>query len=302
MKNVNFFLIVIALSIFFTFSIGFSSAEMPSIVISQHNLSQFNDDLGIINKTAVNTTHFIFINDIFNLNMSWLTSYLHDMFYNKTQSDSNYCAANGSNCLQTPSYLNLTVGNSTGNITIGNSGDIKLNGIATQWDDMQASLATARTGTLRIPTWTSFKNGTYALAFADQSVANNQEEAFVSLQMSHSYKQGTDIDCHIHWACGTASNNNVTWGLEVTKADISGTFGNTQTYYATQSCGTAYQHRLADFHSIGNFSSISGIAQMRIFRNSSGVADNYAGSDVFGLSLDCHYEKDRLGSNEEYIK
>lgn len=195
-----------------------------------------------------------------------------------------------------------SAGNTTGNTTIGSEG-IMLYGTATQYDDIVFPLIGGTTPATNPPSLTQFKNGTYAYAFGNK-IANQESQLFATLQMSHSYKLGTDIDCHIHWACGgsATTTNNVTWALEVTKADIGGVFGNAVTYRVNQSCGTAYTHNLADWHSIGNFTGLSGVAQMRVYRDSAYVGDSYTGDDAFGLSLDCHYEKDSLGSRQEYVK
>jgi hypothetical protein len=183
------------------------------------------------------------------------------------------------------------------NLTI--NGKIILNN--TVWDDMLVDLTSARVGILNPPTLTAFKNTTYIYAFANV-ISNQEQDLVISKQMSHSYKLGTDINFHLHWSCGTTSNNNVTWGLEVTKANLNGVFGNTVTYYITQACGNAYIHNLADFRSIGSFNDLSGIAIMRLFRNSGNTSDNYAGDDVFAISLDAHYQRDSLGSTLEFIK
>lgn len=199
------------------------------------------------------------------------------------------------------SLNNLTVGNTNGNITINNYGNIKLNGNATQWDDMMMNILISKISATKPPTLTQFRNGTYAMAFADVITAQEQE-VYTSFQMSHSYKEGSDIYCHLHWTCGTNSTSNVTWAIEITKQDINSIFPITTTYTNTSPCNKAYTHNLANFGSIGSFNGISGVGLVRLYRNSGNVKDTYSGNDVFALSLDCHYEKDSLGSNEEFVK
>lgn len=196
----------------------------------------------------------------------------------------------------------MRFGNVTSYTEVSPSGTITLKGEATVFDDMLMPVIAGAKGLTNNPTLSTFKGNTRAYSFADQSVKANEEELFFNLQMSHSYKSNSSIEMHLHWACGTTSVNNVTWGLDVTKADINGVFGDTTTYLVTQSCGANYTHNLADFHGIGNFSGLSGVAQMRLFRASANATDNYAGNDAFAVSLDAHYEKDTLGSAEEYVK
>jgi hypothetical protein len=197
--------------------------------------------------------------------------------------------------------VQFTTGNSTGNITVDKAGNLQLLGTATQWEDLVMPILTSKVAGTKAPSLTQFRNGTYAMAFSN-AVAGSEEEVFTTLQMSHSYKLNSTINCHIHYTCGTASANNITWALEVSKANINGLYPSSTTLKKVGSCTTAYTHYLADFGSIGNFSGISGVAVARIYRNSANTTDNYTGDDAFGISLDCHYEKDSFGSNGEYVK
>lgn len=166
-----------------------------------------------------------------------------------------------------------------------------------QWDDMTMPLITARPpASGNADCDTAFLNTTKACAFS------TGESLEASLQMSHSYALGTDINCHIHWTSANNNTGNIIWGLEYTKQDMNLAFPATTTIYCTASNPSAtgaYTHRVCDFGSIGNFTGLSGIAMARIFRNTTG--DTY-GSDAFGLSLDFHYQKDTIGSASEYGK
>lgn len=207
-----------------------------------------------------------------------------------------YCPITG--CI----FETVVIGGPTGNLSIGTDGHISLNGNATVWDDMAIPITATGSGKFA-PTLSNFRGGPVQLYTFSNAPLNSEDRVFGTLQMSHSYKLGTPIDCHVHFACGTnQTTNNVTWTLAVSKADIGGIFNVAQSYTATLECGEVYTHRLADFHNIGNFTYISGIANIMIMRNSTAASDTYTGNDAFALSLDCHHEKDSLGSNEEYTK
>lgn len=199
-------------------------------------------------------------------------------------------------------FESVVVGGSSGNISIGTDGHITLNGNATVWDDMAIPITATGSGQFA-PTITNFRGGPIQLYAFSNAVANSEDRVYGTLQMSHSYKLGTPIDCHVHFTCGTnQTTNNVTWTMFVSKATIGGIFDNAQSYTSTLECGEVYSHRLADFHNIGNFTGISGIANVMIMRNSTVASDTYTGNDAFALSMDCHYERDSFGSNEEYVK
>jgi hypothetical protein len=183
------------------------------------------------------------------------------------------------------------------NLTI--NGEIILNN--TVWNDMLMPLLTGRVGILNPPSLEVFRNGTYAYSFKN-AIIGSEEDIMLTLQMEHSYKINSNIYCHMHWSCGTTSNDNVTWGLEYLNANRNGLFLSSGILRATQPCGNAYTNNFIPIGSIGSFSELSGVSLIRVFRNSANDSDTYAGNDVFGLYADCHYEIDSLGSSQELNK
>lgn len=169
------------------------------------------------------------------------------------------------------------------------------------WEDMRTPIISDLAVSGKEPTLTQFKNETYIYAFAN-AVAVNENSVVGSIQMSHTYLLGSPILCHIHWTCGTSSTNNVTWGLEYTSADLHHIFPSTKTMIVTAPCGIAYNHSLSEFGNIGNFTMLSGIINYRLYRASSLASDTYTGNDVFGINFDCHYQRNTIGSYEEYYK
>lgn len=281
MRKVGLFLIVLA------FCLTLVNAETPSIVITLQNESQLIN-YGYNSSGDILPTQDATWNVGSNL-FKWLNGYFVNLFANRTTTNSLIAK-------------NAVIGNSTGNMTIDNGdGSFMLYGTATQWDDIPVTITSAGSDNLA-PALSDFKGGPIKLYTFSDAVGGSEDRVYASLQMSHSYKLGTDIDCHVHWTCGTTSTNNVTWSLWVSKADIGSNYSTPSVYTVTQQCGDAYKHNLADFHSIGNFTGISGIANFVFLRNSTQTSDTYTGNDAFAISLDCHYEKDSIGSREEYVK
>jgi len=177
-----------------------------------------------------------------------------------------------------------------GNVTI--NGELVLNN--TVYDDMVIPLLSARVPTTSpADCETPFIDGTIACSFS------KGEQLYGTLQMTHRYKLGSLIDCHVHVVKPNVNAGVVVMGLEYTTASVFGVFGSTSTNYCSFNSTSAFNHSICDFGSIGSFSTISGVGTFHLFRNTTG--DTY-GSDVFGLSLDCHAEMDTLGSDEEYVK
>lgn len=133
------------------------------------------------------------------------------------------------------------------------------------------------------------------------------EEVFFMEQLPHSYKLGTDLYAHAHWAPIDAGAGTVRWCLEYTWAKLNGTFGNTQ--FACNSCtagGVGDAHQLCSMGAISGVTNndISSMLICRFFRDadaSTGGTDTY-GSDAVFLEFDFHFQIDSPGSRQELVK
>lgn len=191
----------------------------------------------------------------------------------------------------------VLIGNGANVTKFENDGTMVFEGEAIVWDDMTMPINQGKvTGSVNVPSFETFKNGTYAYAF----VASDQ--IFATQQMSHSYKLNSTIYQHVHLTPSSTNTGNVTICVEYTKSDINGVFGNTVT-----SCGVAYMNGTNSKHildmtgNIGNFSGLSGIINARIYRNATTTGSAYA-DKVFILAYDLHYQKDTVGSRTESTK
>ena len=179
------------------------------------------------------------------------------------------------------------------------------------WDDVRCPLDSAAGATIRPPTLKPFRknlagtsDGIYFYAFEDESVAGNEEELFVSVQMPHGW-DGTAVEPHIHYSVTQASvpttNDTIVMGIEYSCSNIMGTFPVTTIQLATTTVAAPYEHGYIDFQMISPPNGLSTICGFRIFRNSSSATDNFTG-DVFGLEFDIHFRKNSFGSRQELIK
>lgn len=133
------------------------------------------------------------------------------------------------------------------------------------------------------------------------------EEVFLTLQLPHSYKYGTKIIPHVHWAPTNNNTGNVIWGLEYQWRDIGQAFsGASTTVTATQAgSGTTGEHQLASFGEVdggaiaGN--DLSSMVTARLFRDADNIADTYTGNAAL-LEFDIHFQIDVVGSRLELTK
>lgn len=208
----------------------------------------------------------------------------------------------------------LTVGGVTNYAALSDVG-LYLNGTATMWDDLRVSALAVKVPASGNPTFAKFKDN----GAASQGVflywfdPTSEQEVYFAAQMPHHWKEGSDIEAHVHWvSADTApgSGTDVCWGLEYTWANIDGTFGNTTIIYGDeQSNGsgetiTVDKHYLTEIGTItGSGKTLSSMLVCRLFRDAGGVGGTDDYDDDAGLmEIDFHYEIDSLGSKEEYTK
>jgi len=205
--------------------------------------------------------------------------------------------------------IDADAGNSIQMGDIGGNSDTEFNGDVvyndTFWEDLRFPSVSIKIGATKAPGFAQFKDdgsgstGVYTYYYDDSS----EEQQFLIAQLPHAYKEGTDIEPHVHWAPSDANSGNVVWGLEYTWQNIDGTFGNTTAITVTDAAdGTADKHQIADFATItGTSKTLSSILVCRIYRDATNASDTYA-SDAALLEVDIHYEIDAPGSDSEYTK
>lgn len=136
------------------------------------------------------------------------------------------------------------------------------------------------------------------------------ESLHFQAQLPHSWKEGSPIEPHIHFACSDNSVGEVRWVLEYTIADFTppsavastalSTFGTTVSLTSD-----ARENQGQNVHSVASFGEIDmtgrGISTMLICRIYRDTTDTYP-LGVFFQEIGFHYEVDSLGSQERYVK
>ncbi len=176
----------------------------------------------------------------------------------------------------------------------------------TRWDDLRVVLDNgsdaASIGYL------SGSSGPQIWYFRDNGTV---EAMSFTVQLPHSWKEGTTIYPHLHWVPKASESGNVEWNFEYTWANYDPVTPQvfpaitTSTVVSTGPF-TANSHRITALTSAnagidGTGKKISSILICRIWRNSANASDTY--NDYAGvLFVDFHIQIDGWGSREEYIK
>jgi len=177
---------------------------------------------------------------------------------------------------------------------------------ASGWQDITASLNSARVAGSKPPTWTAMIGGIYAWKFS----ATAENEAWISFHMPHdmalSYPEndGTfvapKIFPHIHWTPDGTDTGTARFGFEWTyaKGYALDSFGATATIYVEQAAdGTAMKHYIAETADDAAIQSADfetdGLLLLRIFRDGAHANDTLT-DDCWITFMDLHYLSDGL--------
>ena len=187
-------------------------------------------------------------------------------------------------------------------------GKFRMRDNATVWDDNQGAAFTAVAitgGGISDPPFDFLvddgagSQGIYCYQFTN----GTDETIFMSAQMSHSWKFGTNLQPHVHWMPTTTDTGFVRWQFEYTVIPYNTTMGATTTLTSVDDAGdgTAYKHQIASLPEIdmSGIASVSPIILIRLMRD--GNNDTYADPAAL-LYVDFHYQRDDMGSAEPFVK
>lgn len=202
----------------------------------------------------------------------------------------------------TGDYMPVKIGDGTNNTVIAGNGHLTFEGTATCFDDLNIPGLAIRTAGVNEPTLSAFGSSTKIYTFSGTTM----NECFFTVQLPHGYKEGSDIEPHIHWCPMTspASTLNVRWGLDYQWQNRAAVYSATDTsILVTAATGTTgYTHIVSSFGAIsGAGKTISSILVCRLYRLPADAADTYTNAAGL-LSFDFHYEIDSIGSNTATTK
>lgn len=129
-------------------------------------------------------------------------------------------------------------------------------------------------------------------------------EAFLTVQLSHRYSEGTDVIPHVHWAPVDGNAGNVRWGLEYQWKNVGAQFVAPTTTITVEDA----TNLVAGEQQVAGLGSVAGAGQLissmfcaRLFRDGGNVLDTYL-SNVALFEFDIHFQIDARGSRQEFIK
>lgn len=171
------------------------------------------------------------------------------------------------------------------------------------WDDLVIPASLINPSGSAAPPSIDDADGTLLFSnTADNTVA-------IIFQLPHSWKEGTDVSFHIHWAKTTSAAGNVNWQVKYKWCNIGATFDAYTVLYSgvvsVPDSNIAERQALQSFPTAtglisGSGKKISSILNVWLQRTTGGT-DTY-GAPTRLISADLHIQKDGNGSRQMLIK
>lgn len=178
-------------------------------------------------------------------------------------------------------------------------GTLRFEGEAVVWDDEQVKIGNIGFGA-SAPSWVDYK-GSRALSF---DKAQDNKITF-DAQFHHTYKEGSDVEFHIHLAYPDNGAGTSRWTLTISWANVGGTFPAESSYSATiTSPEETDHHQLAVIVATlpGAGKKISSVALCSLTREGTDVINDTYDEDLYLVQLDFHRPGDTAGSRTRTVK
>lgn len=192
------------------------------------------------------------------------------------------------------------IGVGTAYTQIETDGTLYFGGAATVFEDLQVVLNSATA--VNAPSITS-KYGSRLYTFSDEAV--NEDQLPFTAQLTHSYKEGSNVTPHVHFTGEDTTACNFVWDIDYrwTNYNVGIGTSDANATVTVANSGTADLHNMAAMPAIsGSGKTISSIITGTLYRNSTNADDTCDGKSAYLLQFDLHYEQDTIGSRQTIVK
>ena len=165
------------------------------------------------------------------------------------------------------------------------------------YDDIIITAINLRGGTTP-PAFVTFQDSILAISFRDAET----DIVYGAFELPHNYKEGTDLEIHLHWSPSSNNTGNCVFTFKYTLAGMgSATFGVEQTKTLTQAgSGIVNRHQYMTGNTLITGAGVT-IGTIYAFSLTRTQGDAFTG-DAFVHSIGMHYEIDTLGSRQRSVK
>jgi hypothetical protein len=169
------------------------------------------------------------------------------------------------------------------------------------YNDIYIGIESGRTSAANYPDWETFSTNLSAYTFDVDDYID-----LSSVELLHGWKEGTDIELHVHWATNgvDVDNRYVKWQIFYSWADKNEVFSaeaedSEETEITASTTDRTHKYTSVTVIAGTNYK-IGSVLKLRLKRiTSTGTAPT---ADPFALMVGVHYQIDTLGSRERSIK
>ena len=194
----------------------------------------------------------------------------------------------------------MKIGDTSGNnyTEFESDGTLRFNGNATVFEDEYASYFFAESGAAA-PDVVTLSGNNKAYGFDG---GTTKEILHCFIELPHKYKEGSDIELHIHYLRKASGTGDVKWFADYSICPLAGALVPSQTVSVVKTVGAVDYCEVATIAIIpGTGRKISDVIALRIYRDPADAQDTF-GADVLMTSFGIHYEVDTIGSRQMYVK
>ena len=197
---------------------------------------------------------------------------------------------------------NLSVGDVTGGnyLDLEPDGTLHFIGNATVWDDLPIDIGKVKLPGVSDPTWVAYKGGRVL------SFSKSADNIFTFIaQTPHAYKEGSNMEFHLHLAYPNAGTGDTRWVFTHSWANAGTDFPSESTVTTDiASPNDADNHQFAEIASsiTGTGKTISSLLICSLMREGTDAVNDDYDEVVYLISADFHYERDTVGSRIEKVK
>jgi hypothetical protein len=190
------------------------------------------------------------------------------------------------------------IGDGTNYTEFEPTGFSKAVGNACAYDDIIISAMNLRGGGTP-PNYVQFQDSIYGTSFVD----NATDIVYGSFEIPHTYKEGSDLEVHLHWSPSSVNTGRCDWVMKYTWANMNGVFGAEETLtFQQEGSGVINKSQYVSANVLidGTSKDIK-IGAIFAFALSRPTGDAFTG-DAFLHSVGVHYQVDTMGSRQMSVK
>jgi len=182
------------------------------------------------------------------------------------------------------------------------SGFMKFKEAATVWDNLSVQVSGVRLAGANPADQEPYRDS-YVLSFDGSS----DEYAYFIINMSHRYKEGSDVSFNIHYtpkASGAGGGaENIKWDLTYSWANIGASFPASSSLSITHDAQNDSQHQnvYVDLGKISGEGKTMNSIMLCSLKRDTTVANNYT-DEAYVVAIDFNYQIDTMGSDDELVK